>query len=268
MNQDLSISKNELYSLIKDVESKEDFEENIKKIQEEFEDLIDEDAAAFLLVDKLGFNKASVVVLSDVHPGQEATVKGKITCISPPHEFNRKNGRQGKVANLLLSDNTATIPVVLWNEDVSLVESGRIQLDSVVKIINGYSKQGRKGIELHVGRWSSIQIEEDSKEEFNDALIKQESSSSPDNIISLKGTILSISPTTVFFKKDESYGFVSKVHLKTTEGMRKITFWNDQVKQLQEFDKGDTITLSYLDIRLNNGEKEYHVNGKAIINRS
>jgi replication factor A1 len=254
--------------LIKDVESKEDFEADIKKIQDEFEGLIDEDAAAFLLVDKLGFNKASVVVLSDVHPGQEATVKGKITCIQPPHEFSRKNGRQGKVANLLLSDDTATIPMVLWNEDVSLVETGRIQLDSVVKIINGYSKQGRNGTEIHVGRYSSVQIEDDSKEEFKDALMNQGSSSSSDNIISLQGTILSISPTTVFFKKDESYGFVSNVSLKTTEGIRKITFWNDQVKQLQEFDKGDTITLSYLDIKLNNGEKEYHVNGKAVINRS
>lgn len=66
-------------------------------------------------------------------------------------------------------------------------------------------------------------------------------------------------------KKDETYGFVCKVHLKTTKGIRFVTVWDDQVKTLQEFSKGDTIEFSYLDVKKSNGSDEYHANGKAMI---
>lgn len=268
MNQELSMTKNELYVLIKDVISKKDFERKIHQLQDEFGGLIDEDAAAFYIVDKLGCNKANVVFLSDVHSGQEATVKGMITRIIPPREFTRKNGQQGKVVNLILSDSSGSLPIVLWNEDVSLVESGKIQQNSVVKIINGYSKQGLQGTEVHVGRWSSISIESVMEETAELPSIKIKDGRCNDETTSLNGTILSISPTSVFFKKDDSYGFVSNIHLKTTSGIKKVTFWDDQVKTLQQFNQGDMVNLSYLDIRMNNKEKEYHANGKAVVNRS
>lgn len=260
-------TKNELYALIKHEQTKDEFEQHVTTIQNEFDGLLDDDAAAFLLVDKLGYNNANVVQLSDIHPGQEATVQGIVTSIQPPRTFTRKNGRMGKVANLLISDDTGMLPIVFWNDDATKVETGEIQVNTPIKIINGYTKQGRNGVELHVGRWSTISIETEGPPQSNNPASKNMVQQVKENVEKIKGTILSISPTNVFFKKDETYGFVSKVHLKTTRGIQLVTVWDNQVKNLQNFDQGDTVEFTYLDIKMNHGKKEYHANGKAIINR-
>ena len=265
MSEENPGTKNEFYALIQHEQPKEEFEKNITTIQQEFGDLIDEDAAAFLIVDKLGYNKANVMQLVDVHPGQEATVQGIITGIQPIRTFTRKNGRQGKVANVLISDTSGSLPIVLWNEDTSRVESGELKPNTCIKIINGYTKHGRNGVELHVGRWSTISIESTNTKDA-DLVVKENTAINVgENVEKMKGTILSISPTNVFFKKDETYGFVSKVHLKTTKGIQLITVWDNQVKSLQEYNQGDTVEFSYLDVKINNGKKEYHANGKAMI---
>jgi replication factor A1 len=265
MTEENPETKNEFYALIQHEQPKGEFEENITTIQQDFGDLIDEDAAAFLIVDKLGYNKANVMQLADVHPGQEATVQGIITGIQPIRTFTRKNGRQGKVANILISDKTGSLPVVLWNEDTSRVESGEFKLNMHIKIINGYTKQGRNGVELHVGRWSTISNESTHDLDSNLVVKENNAMNGHQHLEKIKGTILSISPTNVFFKKDETYGFVSKVHLKTTKGIQLITVWDNQVKSLQGYNQGDTVEFSYLDVKMNNGKKEYHANGKAMI---
>lgn len=268
MQSEQQQTKNELYELISSEQSKEEFEEQLTNIKQEFGELLDDDAAAFLLVDKLGFNTANVVKLNDVHPGQEATVEGIISSIQPAHVFTRKNGRQGKVVNLLLTDESGSLPIVLWNDDAHRVEQGEIKEHLKLKIINGYTKQGRNGAELHVGRWSSLSIEE--KNENDHSLIKKQKQQKKElkDALSLKGTILSISPTNVFFRKDETYGFVSKVHLKTKKGIQLVTVWDSQVKNLQDFSKGDTVEFSYLDVKTGHGKKEYHANGKAVIKKT
>ena len=265
MSEENLETKNELYRLIEDKKTKQEFEDNIASLQQKFGDLIDEDAAAFLLIDKLGCNKANVVQLAEVYPGQEATVQGVITSIQPVRFFTRKNGREGKVANLLISDETGSLSIVLWNDDANRVETGEFQQDMKIKIINGYTKQGRHGVELHVGRWSSMSIESNADSDEKTVNHVQEPSKNSDPIEKIKGTILSISPTNVFLKKDETYGFVCKVHLKTTRGIELVTVWDNQVKTLQNFNQGDTVEFSYLDIKMNNNSKEYHANGKASI---
>lgn len=263
MSTETPDTKNELYALIADEQSKDEFEEHIRCLQQEFGGLIDEDAAAFLLVDKLGFNKANVVKLADVHPGQEATVQGTISSMQPVRLFTRKNGRQGKVANLILQDETGCLPIVFWNDDASRVDNGELKPGMSIKIINGYTKQGRNGVELHVGRWSTLQIESSTLSSFQKMSTKQKTSI--DHGEKIRGTILSISPTNVFFRSDETYGFVSKVHVKTTDGIKLITVWDNQVKTLQNLQQGDTVEFSYLDLKMNHGQKEYHANGKAVI---
>jgi len=268
MSAETTIEKNSLYALIKEVKPKQEFEDEIKQLQQDYDGLLDEDAAAYLVVDKLGYNKANVVSLSDVHPGQEVTVQGIVTGIQEPRSFTKKNGRTGKVATILLSDDTGMMQIVLWNDDVSRIDSGEIQPKMALKIINGYTKQGRNGVEVHVGRWSTLTLNDSSEKPFSkDELVKTSSQSPAEQVNTVKGTILSISSTNVFFKKDETYGFVCKVHVKTNEGIKLITVWDTQVKNLQQFNQGDTVEFSYLDMKMNNDEKEYHANGKAVLTK-
>ena len=50
-----------------------------------------------------------------------------------------KNGKKGKVVNLMLADETGQIRLSLWNEQVKLVEESQIKEGVVIEITNGYT---------------------------------------------------------------------------------------------------------------------------------
>ena len=84
-------SKDQLYELIIDLRTKEEFDREIRDIINEYDELLDEDTAALLIVDKLNKNKKNISKINDLESGMECTVFGKITNISELRNFNRKN---------------------------------------------------------------------------------------------------------------------------------------------------------------------------------
>lgn len=251
----------DLYDSIKDLKTKEEFQQEINQLQTEYDYLFDEQTSALFIVDQLGRNTAGQVTIADLHPGLESTVIGAITQIQPPRTFQRKNGSTGRVANLIITDDTGSIPLVLWGDDVELVTNKDIQLNTQLKVINGYTKKGYNGTEITVGRWSSIEILK-----THHRLSTEQQKQTPETT-EITGTIQQILPTTVFFKNDGSYGFVAKLKLRTKKGQTLITLWDDQVKQMQQYKTGDLICIQQVDVKQNNGTKEIHVNGKATITR-
>lgn len=88
----------------------------------------------------------------------DVTVSGRILSIFPPRAFNGK--RSGKVANLIVAEKETTLRVVLWNDNVNLIESGQLKAGQVVRLFHGYTRKDRKGqLELHLGRKSRMVIE-------------------------------------------------------------------------------------------------------------
>lgn len=255
-------SKQELYGLISDDMSWDAFEKEIDKRYTEYDTLFDKDTIALLLVDEMGRYTHSVLSLSDLHPGIEATIVGTITYADPVKTFQRKNGGSGRYVRCGITDETGSCVLLLWNEDTKLVESNKIQPGSTVKIINGYTKKGYHGVEVHVGKWSSV-------ETVNGPIGSVEETEKGNTSLgfALQGKIDSIEATRAFFKDDGSYGFVTTITLITSDGMEQVTFWDEKVKQLQGFKKGDRIKIENVDTRKREGTLEYHVNGKALIKK-
>jgi ssDNA-binding replication factor A large subunit len=247
-------TKEELYKQIKDIKTKQDFEIEIKKVKKEYDELLDDNAAALLIVDELGRNKQNIVRIADLKPEMECTVIGKINDINKSRNFNRKNGSTGHVINLELKDDTETCGLALWDKDVELVKNKTIQIGTRVKVINGYTKNGFNGIELNVGRWSLLEIEPDEATEF-----KKEKSES--NII--KGKLVKIEPTRAFFKENGEFGFVTNMTLEINGKIKQITVWGEKVKEIQKLKTGDTIEIDNINTKQNNGTEEIHLNSKG-----
>lgn len=253
-------NKDQLYELIKDLKTRNIFEEEIKKRQKEYDDLLDEDTIALLIVDELGRNKQTISKIADLKPGLEHTVIGKITDIGESRTFTRKNGNQGSVVNLEITDSTGTCKLVLWNKDVELVTNKTIKKGTTVKIINGYIKDGFNGLEVNVGRWGLIEIEP------GDTPVIEEEKTVDSKII--KGTIFEIEPTNAFFRDNMEFGFVTKIQIKDPEGLKQLTLWDEKVKEIQRFKKGDIVVIENVDIRQKNNTTEYHLNGRSNIKKS
>lgn len=255
-------SKQELYGLLSDFMSWDAFEKEIEKRYREYDTLFDKDTIALLLIDEMGRNTKYVLSLSDLQPGIEATIIGTITYVEPVKTFQRKNGSSGRYVRCGISDETGNSILLLWNEDTKLVESDIILPGSTVKIINGYTKKGYQGVEIHVGKWSSVEPVIGPMDTA-DLTEKGDKSSG----IVLRGQIDSIEATRVFFKDDGSYGFFTTLFLITSDGIEQVTVWDKKVKQLQGFKKGDHIKIEHVDTRERNGKQEYHVNGRAMIKK-
>ena len=252
-------SKEQLYQEIKDIESKDEFEKEIDKIQEEYDMLLDEDTTALLIVDKSGRNKQNISKINELEPGMECTIFGKITNITKSRNFNRKNGSTGQVINLELTDDTGACGLALWDRDVELVKKKTIQKGTNVKIINGYIKDGFNGIEINVGRWGLIEIEPENRLD-----IKKEKTPE-DNV--LRGKIIKIEPTRAFFKDNGEFGFVTNIKLEAEYNVKQIAIWDEKVKEIQKLKQGDSIKIENIDIRQKNGKEELHVNSKGVIKK-
>jgi replication factor A1 len=250
-------TKEQLYDQIKDIKTKVEFKKEIAELQKEYDGLFDGDTAALLIVDELGRNKENILKIADLESGIECTVLGKITNIYSSRNFNRKNGSTGKVTNLELTDETGKCGLALWDKDVELVTSKKIQIGTNIKIINGYIKDGFRGIEINAGRWGLIEINPDHMPK-----IKKEEKQT-----TIKGKLLEIQPTKAFFKDNGEFGFVTNIKIETSVGEKRITIWGKKVKEIQKLRVGSKIEIYNFDIKQNNGGDEIHLNSKCTIQK-
>jgi len=136
--------------------TKEEIERKIEAKKAKLSGLISKEGAAQIVAAELGINFAQErLKISELVEGMKrANLLGKIIKIGPIREFN-KNGREGKVANLFLADETSNIRVVLWDTNhIALIEKGKIMESSIIEISNANMRNG----ELHLSSFADIKI--------------------------------------------------------------------------------------------------------------
>ena len=90
--------------------------------------------------------------ISEISIGQgNIDVEGNIKEIAEPRVFN-KFGRELRVADAILEDDSGTIKLNLWNEDVERFKAG-----DRVKVSNGYAKEFQGEKQLTSGKFGSIE---------------------------------------------------------------------------------------------------------------
>ncbi len=89
--------------------------------------------------------------ISELKPGTgNVTLEAEVASISEPRTIN-KYGRELRVADVTLRDDSGTIVLALWNENIEKVSEG-----AKVKIENGYVNTWQDKIQLTLGRFGKI----------------------------------------------------------------------------------------------------------------
>jgi replication factor A1 len=253
-------TKTELIELIADLTTKKDFEKKIKKRYKNYDELIDQDTIALLIVDELGRNKLSITKIIDLAPDGDYTVVGKVQNISDSKTFKRKNGTPGKVINLEISDDTGACRLVLWNGDTDHIKNKEIQLGTIVKIINGYTKLGYTGgMEINLGRWGLLEVAPTD--------ITSQKEQPKYNADEITGVLIQKESTKAFFKDNGEFGFVTTITIKDHDTKKEITLWDQCVKDIQAYKIGETITLKNITKKYGNGKTEFHVTENSSIEK-
>jgi replication factor A1 len=97
--------------------------------------------------------------IGDLHDGmKQITVEGTVDSIPPAREVtSRKDGKTHRVADAILSDETGSVKLVLWNDAIRQVNMGERVL-----IVKGYVTSFRDELQLSVGRFGRIVILQES----------------------------------------------------------------------------------------------------------
>ncbi|UCG45002.1 MAG: hypothetical protein JSV58_06400 [Candidatus Bathyarchaeota archaeon] len=129
-------------------------------------------AAARVLASELGVEIEAMpfhpkVLIRDLVSGlNDVTVTGRVTSVYPLNTFIRPDLTEGKVANLLIADETGILKVVLWNEKTSVLEEENVGQGQAIRVSHGYVREGRSGrLEIHIGSKGSIKVLSSNAEE-------------------------------------------------------------------------------------------------------
>tara|TARA_Y100000310_G_scaffold344364_1_gene456770 strand:- start:11188 stop:12219 length:1032 start_codon:yes stop_codon:yes gene_type:complete len=138
----------------------EELDEKIKAKINELSGLISEEGAAHIIANELGVELVSKtnekLKVKEIYSGmREITTIGKVVRKFETREF-AKGDSTGKVCSIIFGDETGTIRVVFWNDQVN--EIADLKEQDILKIEYAYVRDNRGQKEIHLGKNGTIEI--------------------------------------------------------------------------------------------------------------
>jgi len=147
------------YEKVQDLVAPEAFDAQVDAAIAEWGGLLDRDVAAMVVVERLGRSVASFARIADLEEGAEANLRASVVGISPVRTFTRQDGTSGRVANLELRDESGFCRFALWDEDVGLVERGKVTVGATVRALDCYVKRTNFGLDVSRGKFGALVVE-------------------------------------------------------------------------------------------------------------
>ncbi|MBI2125586.1 hypothetical protein HYV87_04090 [Candidatus Woesearchaeota archaeon] len=138
----------------------EELEQRIKAKINELSGLISEEGAAHIIANELGVelvnNSTKKLKVKEIYAGmRNVTAVGKVVRKFEVREFSKDN-RSGKVCSLVLGDETGTIRVVFWNDQVDALR--QVSEGDILLVKDGYARENNNDREVHLGNQGSIVV--------------------------------------------------------------------------------------------------------------
>ncbi|MDR2623916.1 MAG: replication protein A [Methanobrevibacter sp.] len=260
---------NEEYKKIADKISEEEFLERLRTMKKEYSDVSfmnDIDIARMIVgtfIDEENEKKSDkeehkMDKISKLEPGaKNIDVVGRVMGISNPKKFTTRKGKEGKLANINLADDTSDLRVVLWTENIKLLKN--IEEGDVIEIHDGEVKEGYNSrLEFHLHPRSSIEVldgnEYKTLPEYEEVITPIDDIS-PDEKVNIVGRIIRVTSTRTFDKNGKE-GKVRSFEIKDKTGEVTYTLWNNDVELVDELElnEGDTVKILSAQARERNGE--------------
>ena len=95
--------------------------------------------------------------ISELEANQgKVEIEAEISEMGEVREFE-KFGKQGRVCNATVKDDSGEIKLTLWNEQIDAVKEG-----DKIKVSNGYVKEWQDEKQLSVGKYGTMEVVKDS----------------------------------------------------------------------------------------------------------
>ncbi|MFW6003064.1 MAG: single-stranded DNA binding protein [Halanaeroarchaeum sp.] len=175
----------------------------------------------------------------------DVTLVAEVLGTEPVRTFDRDDGSEGRVANLLIGDETGRIRVTLWDEQAELAEEFAVH--DVVEIVDGYVRERDGSLELHVGEHGDLkQTDEDVR--FDPDATPIETLEIEDTA-DIAGVVRSADPKRTFDRDDGSEGQVRNVRLQDETGDIRVALWGEKA----DIDLGPGDEVLFVDVQIQDG---------------
>jgi len=131
--------------------------------------LISKEGALQVIAAELGISfDEEKLKINELLPGmRKVNFTAKVIKIYSIRQYTTKSGDTGKVANLLVADDTSNIKLVLWDTNhISLLENGDVSEGSSVEILSGSMRDN----EVHLGSFAEFKV---SDEKFGEVVTER-----------------------------------------------------------------------------------------------
>lgn len=133
-----------------------EIERKIEAKRAKLSGLISKEGAAQVISAELGVNlDEQKLKINELVPGmRKANLEAKVIRLFPVRTFERQ-GKENKVANFIVADETSNVKVVLWDTNhIGLIENGKIDEGVSVEISGGNVRDN----EVHLGSFSELKV--------------------------------------------------------------------------------------------------------------
>ncbi|MBX5327533.1 MAG: OB-fold nucleic acid binding domain-containing protein [Candidatus Bathyarchaeia archaeon] len=259
-------------------------EEIMQKIREKntvVGGFLTEETAARLVASELGVEIAQKrFVFKEIPIGElvsglnDVTVTGRVLIAYPAQTYSRKDETEGQLARLLIVDKTGALRILLWNDKAELAKNGKIKQGQILRVLHGYVREARDGdLELHVGHRGEIQINpSDVKEkdypETSTFATKIGKITAKQKKANVAGVVRTISPVTVFQRRNGTEGKVQRVTLDDATGQITVVFWNEEIDTLNDVQVGERLEIINAKVKERiDGRLELHVENRTYVEK-
>ncbi|MFW9863358.1 MAG: OB-fold nucleic acid binding domain-containing protein [Candidatus Thorarchaeota archaeon] len=208
---------------------------------------------------------------------RDVDVEGKVVQIFPVNTFDR-GGKEGRVQNIIIADETAQIRLTFWNEDVDKIAD--LKVDDVVSVKHVYAKEGyRGGVEIHMGRAAEVVINPKGSK-LEKLKVSAEPVAAPEGVgkkalaeitvemrdVDVEGKVVRVFPVNTFDNRDGGKGRVQNVIIADETAQIRLTFWNEDVDKIKSLDEGDVVSVTHAYAKEGfRGGVEVHIGRRAEI---
>ncbi|MBU0470184.1 MAG: hypothetical protein KKA62_05670 [Nanoarchaeota archaeon] len=145
--------------------SASDLDKKISVKINELSGLISEEGAAHIIANELGIELVSLsqskLKIKQIYAGmRNVTTVGKVVRKFEVREFS-KGDKVGKVCSLVLGDETGTVRVVFWNDQVEQLSG--VKEGDILKVKDSFVKENNNDREIHLGNNGEIEINPDGE---------------------------------------------------------------------------------------------------------
>jgi len=151
---------------------KEEIDRKVEAKRAKLAGLISKEGAAQVVAAELGisFDNQTLKINELLSGMKKINVLGKVIKMFPVRSFVR-SGKEGKVANFFIADETSNVKVVLWDiNHIDMIEKQEIAEGSVVEIINGSMRDN----EIHLGGFSELKLSDATFENLKTERVAKE----------------------------------------------------------------------------------------------